>query len=145
MEAGGIFSESASDPASGTPALPDGSHFLRIPDLSYHGESAWRPCLEGYNRYVGIMLCGKYAKTESGKDDDFIYIAMNMHWESHRLALPKLPKGMCWRMAFATAGVENIPEPAGEGNPDSSVTVEPRSIAVLVSVEGIGNKKGGRK
>lgn len=114
------------------------------PDLSYHGESAWRPCLDGYNRHVGIMLCGNYAKTKDGKNDDFIYIAMNMHWESHRLALPKLPKGMCWRMAFATAGTEDVPEPAGEDNPDSSVTVEPRSIAVLVSAARSGNKKAGK-
>lgn len=115
------------------------------PDLSYHGESAWRPCLEGYNRYVGIMLCGKYAKNADGREDDFIYIAMNMHWESHRLALPRLPKGMCWRMAFATAEVKDIPEAAGEENPDSSVAVEPRSMVVLISVESSVSKKGGKK
>lgn len=31
-------------------------------DLSYHGQNAWRP-QTNYNRHVGIMYCGKYAKT----------------------------------------------------------------------------------
>ncbi len=79
--------------------------------------------------------------------DDFIYIAMNMHWESHQLALPKLPKGMCWRIAFATAETEDISE-SGEENPDSGVTVAPRSIAVLFSVQmeqkpGAGRRRRG--
>lgn len=103
------------------------------PDLSYHGESAWRPNLDSRSRHVGIMLCGKYAETDRQKEDDFIYIAMNMHWESRQLALPRLPKGMYWRMAFATAGQEDIQETEREENPDTSVTVQPRSIAVFVS------------
>ncbi len=36
------------------------------PDLSYHGQNAWRPQTESYNRHVGIMYCGKYAKTPQG-------------------------------------------------------------------------------
>lgn len=120
------------------------------PDLSYHGESAWRPHMDGHGRHVGIMLCGKYAEIDKGRTDDFIYIAMNMHWESHRLALPKLPKGMCWRMAFATAETEEIQESVAEENPDSGVAVAPRSIAVLVSVpaeQKTGSRSGkkGRK
>ncbi|MCM1192380.1 MAG: hypothetical protein NC123_13485 [Butyrivibrio sp.] len=111
------------------------------PDLSYHGESAWRPHMESHCRHMGIMLCGEYAEQDDGGADDFIYIAMNMHWESHRLALPKLPKGMCWRMAFATAEAEDMTESGEEENPDSGVTVAPRSIAVLTGVQ-TGRKTG---
>ncbi len=103
------------------------------PDLSYHGESAWRPSQDGRGRHVGIMLCGKYAAAENRKEDDFIYIAMNMHWESRQLALPKLPRGMYWRAAFATAGEENTSEAGTEETTDTSVVVQPRSIAVFVS------------
>ena len=39
------------------------------------------------NRVVCIMLTGK---TEDGRDD-FIYIAINAHWENHRINLPSLP------------------------------------------------------
>lgn len=72
------------------------------PDLSYHGRNAWRAQTEGYNRHIGILYCGKYALKPDGKEDDFLYLAMNMHWERHELALPKLPKGMRWERVFAT-------------------------------------------
>lgn len=72
------------------------------PDLSYHGKNAWRAQTESYNRHIGILYCGKYAIKPDGKEDDFLYFAMNMHWESRELALPKLPKGMKWEKVFAT-------------------------------------------
>lgn len=72
------------------------------PDLSYHGQNAWRPQLENYNRHVGMMYCGKYARKDRLTEDDFFYVAINMHWENHELALPKLPKGMKWQVLFAT-------------------------------------------
>ncbi len=57
------------------------------PDLSYHGEEAWKVQLENYNRHIGIMYCGKDKDNNEG---DYIYIAYNMHWETHRFALPSL-------------------------------------------------------
>lgn len=105
--------------------------------------------MEVHSRHVGIMLCGKYVQSDKYGTDDFIYIAMNMHWESHRLALPKLPKGMRWRIAFATAETEDISESVEE-NPDIGVTLTPRSIAVLSSMQteqkpGTGRGKKSRK
>ncbi len=70
------------------------------PDLSYHSEQAWYPKLNNHIRHIGMMYCGLYAKREDGTDDDFIYIAYNMHWESHEFALPKLPKGLIWEPAI---------------------------------------------
>ncbi len=72
------------------------------PDLSYHGANAWRAQLESYNRHVGIMYCGKYAKKNRMEEDDFFYVAINMHWESHELALPRLPKEMEWKQLYST-------------------------------------------
>ena len=77
------------------------------PDLSYHGQNAWRPQTESYNRHVGIMYCGKYAKTPQGGEDSFLYVAMNMHWEPQKLAFPKLPKGMEWNLVLATEKAED--------------------------------------
>ena len=105
------------------------------PDLSYHGESAWRPQTESYNRHIGIMFCGKYAETFEKKEDSFLYLAMNMHWESHDLALPKLPKGMKWEIAVMT-GEE------GKGNveSDNRRCVSPRSITMFIGVPVKGEK-----
>lgn len=105
------------------------------PDLSYHGESAWRPRTDGPFRHVGMMLCGKYARIDRRREDEFLYIAMNLHWLSHKLALPKLPKGMRWEKAVATA--EPLPE-SGEGNVRELM---PRSIVVFIGVREPDEKK----
>lgn len=77
------------------------------PDLSYHGQNAWRAQLESYNRHVGIMYCGKYARCADGQEDAFFYLAVNMHWESQKLALPRLPREMRWKFLLSTEESEN--------------------------------------
>lgn len=69
------------------------------PDLSYHGSEAWRPAWEAYNRHIGILLNGVYGRE---KDEGCWYIAVNMHWESHDFALPRLSKGQFWRKVLCT-------------------------------------------
>ena len=101
------------------------------PDLSYHGQNAWTPRTEGYFRYIGQMYCGKYAQTQEGGEDDFLYVAMNMHWELHQLALPKLPRGMKWELVFST---EEWEESMEENGSELLKTVLPRSISVYRSV-----------
>lgn len=69
------------------------------PDLSYHGSEAWRPAWESYNRHIGILLNGAYGREDN---EGCWYIAVNMHWESHDFALPKLPKGQIWKKVLCT-------------------------------------------
>ncbi|WP_051656643.1 hypothetical protein [Butyrivibrio sp. AE3004] len=64
------------------------------PDLSYHGIEAWRPDLSNYSHSIGMLYCGLYEKED--KEQDFFYIAYNMHWNPVTFALPKLPEGMRW-------------------------------------------------
>lgn len=68
------------------------------PDISYHGQEAWRPDLGYVSRLINIFLCGRYA----GENEPFLYIACNMHWEAHELALPKLPKNLVWKKVLST-------------------------------------------
>jgi len=74
------------------------------PDLSYHGEESWRTSIDYYKRHIGLLYCGRYAAKEKDENipDDFIYIAINMHWEPHEYAVPKLPKGLTWELNFST-------------------------------------------
>lgn len=69
------------------------------PDMSYHGSEAWRPAWEPYNRHIGILLNGAYG---GDQEEKCWYIAVNMHWESHDFALPRLPKGQIWRRVLTT-------------------------------------------
>ena len=67
-----------------------------IPDVSYHGESAWRAPSEVSSRQLGVFYHGT-----SGKEDN-CFVAYNMHWLSHTFALPKLPKGQAWYEIITT-------------------------------------------
>lgn len=100
--------------------------YLGAPDMSYHGMYPWYPELEHYNRHVGVMLFGGYA----GEEED-IYIAFNLHWEKHRLAVP-LIKNKRWKQKFSTASIDNK-DSFFEEKGKVSLDVPPRSIIVLVS------------
>ncbi len=106
-----------------------------FPDLSYHGDMAWNARYDNHLRHIGIMICGKYARLTRTVEDDFFYFAYNMHWEDHTFALPKLPKGLKWSIAFLTcddsAGAI-VRKTLGEGG--DKVNVPDRTVAVLTSV-----------
>ncbi len=98
------------------------------PDISYHGSEAWKPSWEHYSRHMGFMLCGEYAKDCEGK---FFYVAINMHWEVHTFALPKLPKGLAWKKEFSTEVEEG----------EDIYQIAPRSITVFVGEKKEPSKK----
>ena len=94
------------------------------PDISYHGEEAWKAQLEAFNRHIGIMYCGK---DESTNEADYIYIAYNMHWNSHCFALPSIANYE-WVSAISTA--ENSIVADKEKNTEY-IDISPRSISIL--------------
>ncbi len=111
------------------------------PDLSYHGQNAWTPQIYGYIRHIGMMFCGKYAKVEQ-KEEPSIYLAINMHWEPHVLALPKLAKGMKWELLYVSGGLQEaiyisrmLPEDNQTVADELRRRIGGRSIAVYISVE----------
>lgn len=120
------------------------------PDISYHGTEAWRPDLSFISRMVGTMLCGQYAGEEQ-----FFYLACNMHWEPHRLALPKLPSGQIWVKITDTACCTGESMKPDENlKTEEPVIIQERSVAVYQSrtieksaeKDGHGRRKGsGRK
>lgn len=72
------------------------------PDISWHSEEAWKPNWQDYSRTLAFMLCGQHAY-DGYQPDDYIYVGMNMHWESHQFELPRLPVGLRWHV-FANTG-----------------------------------------
>lgn len=69
-----------------------------VPDVSYHGESAWQIPSEMASRQLGIYYSG------SGKEQEDCFIAYNMHWEGHSFALPALKRGKKWYRLMDTNG-----------------------------------------
>ncbi len=106
------------------------------PDISFHGKEAWKPETDYYNRHAAVMYCGKYAKDREGNADADFYLACNMHWEPHRFALPKLPRGMVWKLVLDTAdmqeysGTQCRPKAIAAG---SLIDTEERSIQLYES------------
>lgn len=67
-----------------------------VPDVSYHGELAWRAPTEVSSRQLGVY----YSGAESGGEDCFA--VYNMHWLDHEFALPALPEKRKWYLAAST-------------------------------------------
>jgi isoamylase len=105
------------------------------PDISFHGVKAWNADWSESSRLFAFMLDGKHAKQGFLKDD-FIYVAMNMHWEGLNIELPQLPAGISWHVSVNT----DMPSPydfhAVSMEPavddQKNFIVGPRSVIILV-------------
>lgn len=113
------------------------------PDISFHGSNAWYNAMENYNRHIGIMYCSRYAQrkqkdhednltcdvnTQQNMQNELIYVAYNMHWENHELALPNIATGCEWQVLFGS-GAAKIDAKVKDNR---LVKLEPRSIAILI-------------
>ncbi len=103
------------------------------PDISYHGERAWQPGVFDYQRHIGILFCGQYGEVQN-QEQSFLYMGINMHWEAHRLALPKLPKDMRWELLFTTKPAE-ISFLEEESLQNQVCRIEPRSVFILIGTK----------
>lgn len=74
-----------------------------FPDLSFHGEEAWKADFAGFNRHLGLMYA---IPSEDESALELTYGAYNMYWEDKTFALPSLPKGSGWKLDFSTGKVE---------------------------------------
>lgn len=106
------------------------------PDISWHGVEAWNPDWSDMSRTLAFMLCGKHGRGGGGEPDDYIYVAMNMHWEAHSFELPRLPVQRQWHV-FANTGVatpQDIYEPGQEVHlhDQNQILVGARSLVILV-------------
>ena len=70
-----------------------------FPEVSVHNKTAWNSSCDADTRTIGVMFAGR---TENNKEDDIIYIGMNMFWEKEEIQLPSLPLGRKWRIIMNT-------------------------------------------
>lgn len=117
---------------------------MGCPDISYHGEEAFKPDTSAESRQFGILYCGEYAKKAEKVSDDYFYVAYNMHWEAKAFALPKLPKGLRWELILTSDDsmketedidrTENTKLSKAVQAAPKSVKLPGRSIGVYISV-----------
>ncbi len=105
------------------------------PDISFHGKEAWRPDTSPASRCIGVMYCGGQETSDPANkvdtEDSFFYIGVNMHWETHTLGLPKLPKGKAWTMLLST--YEEEEEQIQITDLKQEILIPPRTIALYIS------------
>lgn len=90
------------------PVLREKHHFHHqdmvgsgYPDISWHSTRAWQVDWGEHVRTLAFMLCGEHAMN-GAMLDDYIYVAMNMHWEDHEFELPQLPHHLQWHVSVNT-------------------------------------------
>ena len=98
------------------------------PSVSWHGIKAWNADWSRNSLTLAFML--------GGQETNYIYTAMNMHWEIHGFELPRLPEDISWHV-FANTDMQpplDIFEIGHEIMLDnqSEFTVGPRSVAILI-------------
>ena len=98
-----------------------------VPDVSYHGESAWQVRSEVASRQLGVLYSG------TGAGDEGCFAAYNMHWIPHSFALPSPGKGKKWYLSGTTlAGISESPVLLED---QKNAELTERSIAVLIAKE----------
>jgi glycogen operon protein len=124
------------------PVLRSSTHFENkdcvgsgYPDISWHGTKAWQVDLSDEKPILAFLLCGLHARGGT-EEDDYIYVAMNMHWETHDFELPKLPEGMSWCI-FANTDMQPPDDILRVGHEivienQSEFILGPRSVVILV-------------
>ncbi len=124
------------------PVLRNRYHFRNVdyvgsgyPDISWHGTRAWNADWSGVSRVVAFLLCGKHAK-QGTVIDDYLYVAMNMHYEAMEFEIPGLPEGMQWHVATNTGAKfpEDCWEPGKEPlmKDQQRILLGDRSVCILV-------------
>lgn len=98
-----------------------------MPDVSYHGESAWQVKSEVSSRQLGVLYSGVMP------GDEACFAAYNMHWIPHTFAIPSPGKGKKWYMAADT--LRGILDEPGLLKEQRTLELDERSIALLVSRE----------
>lgn len=109
------------------------------PDISWHTTRPWVTDWSYHNRTLAVLMCGKHgAQSGVGRaaQDDYVYMAMNAHWDDHRFEIPPLPEGMSWfRFCDTSAHAPHdvcVPGDETVLAQQRFVTVAGRSIVILV-------------
>ncbi len=107
------------------------------PDISWHGVRAWQPDWNYHSHTLAFMVCGRHV-APGLEADDYIYVALNMHWKPHVFELPALTEDpdMAWHL-FADTGrrsPHDICEPGQESRlgGQKEIIIESHSLVILV-------------
>lgn len=104
----------------------DGKNATDYPEFSLHGEQPWQIDVTQPTLTFGFMFVEEKEKYKQ-KTDNFIYVAVNAHWESRTFHLPTVPAGKRWKLLISS-NTEKVVQ-----NDDMSINVADRSMVILLA------------
>jgi glycogen operon protein len=101
------------------------------PELSFHGTTPWSLDETAASLIFAYMFAEDH-EYYGTRQDCFIYVAVNAHWEEHAFTLPIVPAQVRWRIAFDSSSSMD-----GQGSglhfKENELHLGPRSTAILVA------------
>ncbi|MBP3806074.1 MAG: glycogen debranching enzyme, partial [Oribacterium sp.] len=74
-----------------------------FPELSFHSETPWQLDMKAPTHTFAFMYAEDHKKF-GVKEDSYIYVMVNAHWEPHTFTLPIIPEGFTWHLVTESAG-----------------------------------------
>ncbi len=93
------------------------------PEISFHGLVPWEHDCNSHTLTVAVLWAEDHRKYGT-KQDAFLYLAVNAHWEDHTFTLPVIPSGFSWRTEAASS-------PYGRLTESGEAFVPARSVILL--------------
>ena len=101
------------------------------PELSFHGMTPWQLDECAPTLTFAYLFAEDHQKYGT-KEDCFLYVAVNAHWEEHTFTLPVLPEGMKWTLSCESYGASYAPGKEKGLSDQERLTLGERSTAVLI-------------
>ena len=112
-----------------------GNNGTGYPELSLHGTRAWDLNEHEPGLCFSYMYAEDHAKYGT-KNDEFIFIAVNAHWEEHDFELPVIPEGYTWKCAFDSTNFSSDPGKEKQADDQSKVRLKSRSTVIMIGTNG---------
>jgi isoamylase len=102
-------------------------------DITWHGTQAWNADWSDSSRTLAFMLCGKHGR-QGTVQDNYLYVAMNMHWDTSWFNVPGLPAGLKWHVSVNTGSSPDFFSLGAEPELEHQhgALVRDRSVLILV-------------
>lgn len=101
---------------------------------SFHGTIPWNLDASGEERVLCVLFAGRDMED---RKDDFLCLAMNMHWEPHTVEPAQLPEGWRWTITADTSlksGYDFETDPDRRVLCEREIVLEARSVMILQGI-----------
>ena len=116
----------------------------KMPDVSFHGEEAWKIDQTPASREFAVLYSGEYARQYTKDTEDSVYVIYNMYWEKKSFVLPVQGPKVKWSLLYSSDGSTDDSFDESKATPlkGGEYVASERSISILLlKSENIDKKK----